>query len=263
MNDRHLTIKALEMALKRRCPEIGLLHHSDQGGTGGFNRSSQHLDREGLQWAYRDAAVGSGGTRRRCVRQVGRTVARGSTGAVLGGDRPRAVQRGRGAGGGVPSRLARGGSAKWRHAATQLGPASGRYLSFAEREEIAILQRSDVGVREIARRLGRSPSTISRELRRNAATRGGRLEYRATTAQWHAERRAGARRSRSWPRNERAAAVRAGAARRRDHGDRTAHGAGAGGALDRSPSRAPARPALGDVVEPGADRQPAADRLPR
>jgi putative transposase len=32
-NNRHLTIKALEMALKRRCPEIGLLHHSDQGST--------------------------------------------------------------------------------------------------------------------------------------------------------------------------------------------------------------------------------------
>jgi IS30 family transposase len=36
--------------------------------------------------------------------------------------------------------------------------------------------------------LGRSPSTISRELRRNAATRGGKLEYRATVAQWKAER---------------------------------------------------------------------------
>ena len=33
VNDRHLTIKALEMALKRRCPDTGLLHHSDQGGT--------------------------------------------------------------------------------------------------------------------------------------------------------------------------------------------------------------------------------------
>ncbi len=33
VNDRHLTIKALEMALKRRCPEVGLLHHSDQGCT--------------------------------------------------------------------------------------------------------------------------------------------------------------------------------------------------------------------------------------
>ena len=69
-------------------------------------------------------------------------------------------------------------------------PLSGRYLSFAEREEIAILRAQEVGVRETARQLGRSPSTISRELRRNAATRGGRLEYRATTAQWHAERRA-------------------------------------------------------------------------
>jgi IS30 family transposase len=69
-------------------------------------------------------------------------------------------------------------------------PLSGRYLSFAEREEIAVLRARACGVREIARQLGRSPSTISRELRRNAATRGGRMEYRATTAQWHADRRA-------------------------------------------------------------------------
>src|SRR5947208_4507686 len=33
VNDRHLTIRALAMALKRRCPEAGLLHHSDQGCT--------------------------------------------------------------------------------------------------------------------------------------------------------------------------------------------------------------------------------------
>jgi AraC-like DNA-binding protein len=67
---------------------------------------------------------------------------------------------------------------------------SGRYLSFAEREEIAIWHAQKRGVREIARRLGRSPSTISRELRRNASTRTFRLEYRASLAQWHAERRA-------------------------------------------------------------------------
>jgi IS30 family transposase len=42
-------------------------------------------------------------------------------------------------------------------------------------------------VREIARQMGRSPSTISRELRRNAATRGARLDYRASIAQWKAE----------------------------------------------------------------------------
>src|SRR5262245_33929252 len=71
-----------------------------------------------------------------------------------------------------------------------LAPLSGGYLSFSEREEIAILHAQRVGVREIARRLGRSASTISRELRRNACTRTYRLEYRATTAQWHAERRA-------------------------------------------------------------------------
>ena len=70
-----------------------------------------------------------------------------------------------------------------------LAPLSGRYLSFAEREEIAILHAQKRGVRAIAQRVGRSPSTISRELRRNAATRGGGLEYRATTAQWHADRR--------------------------------------------------------------------------
>jgi IS30 family transposase len=63
-------------------------------------------------------------------------------------------------------------------------------LSFAEREELALLRAQGHGVREIARRLRRAPSTISRELRRNAATHGGGLDYRATTAQWHADRSA-------------------------------------------------------------------------
>ena len=60
----------------------------------------------------------------------------------------------------------------------------GRCLSFAEREEIAMARAGGQGVREIARQLGRSPSTISRELRRNAGGGG----YRATTAHalaWH------------------------------------------------------------------------------
>jgi IS30 family transposase len=69
-------------------------------------------------------------------------------------------------------------------------PLSSRYLSFAEREEIALLRVQGCSVREVARRLGRAASTISRELRRNAATRSGGLEYRATAAQWHAERSA-------------------------------------------------------------------------
>ena len=69
-------------------------------------------------------------------------------------------------------------------------PLSGRYLSFAEREEIALLRVQGCSMREVARRLGRTASTISRELRRNAATRSGGLEYRATTAQWHTDRSA-------------------------------------------------------------------------
>ncbi|WP_285530242.1 IS30 family transposase [Streptomyces lavendulae] len=66
-------------------------------------------------------------------------------------------------------------------------PVSGRFLSFEEREDIALLGAQGAGVREIARRLCRHPSTVSRELRRNAATRGGRLEYRASVARWKAE----------------------------------------------------------------------------
>jgi len=71
-----------------------------------------------------------------------------------------------------------------------LDALSGRFLSFGEREEIALLNAQGLGVREISRRMKRSPSTISRELRRNAETRGGVLRYRATVAQWKAERAA-------------------------------------------------------------------------
>ncbi len=64
---------------------------------------------------------------------------------------------------------------------------TGRYLSLAEREEIAILRAQGHGPREIGRRVGRDGSTISRELRRNAATRATNPGYRASTAQWKAE----------------------------------------------------------------------------
>jgi len=68
-----------------------------------------------------------------------------------------------------------------------LAEPTGRYLSFVEREEIAILRAQGYGPREIGRRIGRDASTISRELRRNAATRSTNPGYRATTAQWKAE----------------------------------------------------------------------------
>ncbi len=86
------------------------------------------------------------------------------------------------------------GSRWFRHAGgmppISLAEPSGRYLSFEEREEIALLRAKQVGVREIARRIGRDPGTISRELRRNAATRSGKQEYRALVAQWKAQQTA-------------------------------------------------------------------------
>jgi putative transposase len=48
VNDRHLTIKALEMALKRRCPDSGLLHHSDQGCTYASEAYQAVLDTHGI-----------------------------------------------------------------------------------------------------------------------------------------------------------------------------------------------------------------------
>ena len=68
-----------------------------------------------------------------------------------------------------------------------LAEPTGPYLSFHEREELALLKAEGLGVRAIARRLRRDPGTISRELRRNAATRSGKIEYRATVAQWKAQ----------------------------------------------------------------------------
>ena len=86
-------------------------------------------------------------------------------------------------------------ASRWfRHAGgmppISLDEPTGRYLSFAEREEIALLRAQRLGVREIARRIGRHPGTVSRELRRNAATRSGEQVYRALVAQWKAQQAA-------------------------------------------------------------------------
>jgi Helix-turn-helix domain len=97
--------------------------------------------------------------------------------------------------------------ARWfRHAGGMppfsLDEPTGRYLWFAEREEIALLHAQDAGVQQIARRVGRGPGTIARELRRNAAARSGRRVYRALVARWKAQQAArrpedrGARRQR-------------------------------------------------------------------
>jgi IS30 family transposase len=66
------------------------------------------------------------------------------------------------------------------------GPVSGRYLSAGEREEIAVGVAAGEPRRVIAARLGRHPSTVSREIRRN----GVRGIYRALAAQAQASERA-------------------------------------------------------------------------
>jgi transposase InsO family protein len=48
VNDRHLAIKALAMALKRRCPDAGLLHHSDQGCTYASEDYQRILETRGI-----------------------------------------------------------------------------------------------------------------------------------------------------------------------------------------------------------------------
>ena len=48
INDRHLTRKALQMGLKRRCPAAGLLHHSDQGCTYASEDYQRVLDAHGI-----------------------------------------------------------------------------------------------------------------------------------------------------------------------------------------------------------------------
>lgn len=76
------------------------------------------------------------------------------------------------------------------HLSSSAAPLTSRSLTFREREDIALECARGTGVRAIARKLGRSPSTISREIRRNSATRGGDFDYRAITAQWYADRAA-------------------------------------------------------------------------
>ena len=71
-----------------------------------------------------------------------------------------------------------------------LDEPSGRYLSLAEREEIAVGLAAGNGIRAVARQLGRHPSTISREVRRNRPLHPPRAGYRANLAQSKADDRA-------------------------------------------------------------------------
>jgi hypothetical protein len=122
------------------------------------------------------------------------------------------------------------------------------------REEIVVLLARGCGVREIARQLGRAPSTISRELQRNAATRTGRPEYRDSTAQTHADRRARRPKPAKLAVNPRLRAYvqdRLAGAVRRPRRERR----GSAGWLAWAASGTAKGPALGEVVEPRADRR--------
>src|SRR5215213_6897872 len=72
----------------------------------------------------------------------------------------------------------------------ELAEPSGRRLTFAEREEIALGRAAGLSVRQIARQLGRAPSTVSREINRGCLNRRPRGRYRATLAQARADERA-------------------------------------------------------------------------
>jgi transposase-like protein len=142
-------------------------------------------------------------------------------------------------------------------------PLMGRYLSFREREEIALLKAGGAGVRQIARQLGRAPSTISRELRRNAATRGGKLEYRASVAQWKAELLARRPKPAKLVENERLREyVQQRLAGQIRHPGRDTGGRACYDAMEGPQQAATPGPTVGDGMEPGADRQPAQARLP-
>lgn len=144
-----------------------------------------------------------------------------------------------------------------------LDAPSGRYLSFAEREEIALLKAQDHGVREIARRIDRSPSTVSRELRRNAATRQRQVEAPGRRAV-EGRARGSSPEDCQARRQPAAARVRPGAAGRRGPpSGRHGRGRSESRTVEGSQQATASRPALGHGVESGADLAPAQGRLPR
>ena len=180
--------------------------------------------------------------------------------------------------------IARGASSEDAAAAAGVSPAVGVEMVPRGWRDAANLVGSAVGALSVVRRAGgdRDPSRSARRGARDRSPAGSfavddlagaapqrvdaqrtRLEYRATTAQWHAERRAS---------RPKVAKLAANDALREYVQDRLAgtiarpDGEPVPGPqvrLDRSSPRSPSGPALGEVVESGADREPAPGRLPR
>ena len=125
-HDAGLAYGALAMAVAVRGGTVpGVIFHTDQGSEGGFSRSSQHLELEVLRYGCWEASAGDSGDARPDV-VAGPAVSRAARGpgAVLGGDRSRRFERGRGGCGRrvAGCRLAVVSSG-WRDAADHAGPA--------------------------------------------------------------------------------------------------------------------------------------------
>ncbi len=123
-----LVCDALRMVIEARRPAPGLIFHSDRGTQGGFRWSSQHLETEVVRDGQQVSAPAGDSRDAREDPVAGPAVdssPRGS-GPVLGGDRPRPVQRGCGCGGrrgiGGRDQVVPGG---WRDAAAHVGPGVG------------------------------------------------------------------------------------------------------------------------------------------
>ena len=148
------------------------------------------------------------------------------------------------------------------HLAPWAKPPSGRYLSFVEREEIALLRAGGRGAREIAERLERAPSTISRELRER---RGHARRWPGVSGDDRAMARGSVRSSSEAGEDggeRKAARLCAGSSRRPDRRAGRQGPLRAERGVDGPPGRTPAGPAMGKGLEPGADREPAQARLP-
>ena len=265
-----LVLDALNMAAWiRRCVSLdGLICHSDAGSQGGF-RGRRNTSR------WRWFGMANRHQRQLAIRAMrGQMWSPGRPSTARREDRVRfweAIARGaveRGCGRRGRACHPRSGTRWFREAGGMppiaLAPLSGRYLSFAEREEIAILHAQHArGARDrpaaavVRRRRSRGSCAATR---RPAATswRIGRRRRSGTPSGAPADRRS--------PSSPPTIALReyvqdrlAGTIARPD-GELVA---GPDGALHRPPPRSPRGPALGEVVEPGADLEPAAGRLPR
>ena len=134
---------ALKMAFAHRAPEKGVVFHSDRGCQPGLKRSSQHLDDGGvLGWELAGNKRRRGRCETRCIRPGGRRAGSAIRFRGSGSRSPKGVASEQAA---ISVGVASAVGTRWFREAggmrpISLAPLSGRYLSFAEREEIAILK---------------------------------------------------------------------------------------------------------------------------